>query len=350
LNLNNQHNKYYNCLISNNAKKTINEFYIPGGEPNPARMIRSFPQIKKFLLSTNDPSQGAYICSCGYWYNIEPCGLPAVEEVCPTCNEKIGGTRHRLVQRPNHFRIYKDQAQRTSVESRRYYGHVDGMLLADFEVKVNQERAKEDIGYVKCDYLFFKDNLKVVRSIDIITYRILNFIFYNAILYDQLLGYLNENDIKSFCVENKTPLDCIFENWNLLKELLNGKGINNIKIYFNYIIPKIQNLLLNLNSPITKEQRKVFEEQINNIVITSFQEYNTFSQTYTKINQEMLRFTPTSIKVLINDNILIYLNFSQDNTYESKTLRGNEIATVLTKIIIIILALANSSIVKAAKI
>ena len=302
LNLKNQNNKYYNCLISNNAKKTINEFYIPGGEPNPARMIRSFPQIKKFLLSTNDPSQGAYICSCGYWYNIEPCGLPAVEDVCPTCNQKIGGTRHRLVQRPNHFRIYKDQAQRTSVERRSYYGHVDGMLLADFEVKVNQERAKEDIGYVKCDYLFFKDNLKVVRNIDIITYRILNFIFYNAILYDQLLGYLNENDIKAFCVENKTPLDCIFENWNLLKELLNGKGINNIKIYFNYIIPKIQNLLLNLISPITKEQRKEFEEQINNIVKTSFQEYNTFSQTYTKINQEMLRFTPTSIKVLINES------------------------------------------------
>ena len=137
------------------------------------------------------------------------------------------------------------------------------MLLADFAVKVNQERAKEDIGYVKCDYLFFKDNLKVVRSIDIITYRILNFIFYNAILYDQLLGYLNENDIKAFCVENKTPLDCIFENWNLLKELLNGKGITNIKIYFNYLIPKIQNLLLNLISPITKEQRKEFEEQIN---------------------------------------------------------------------------------------
>ena len=60
LNLNNQHNKYYNCLISNNAKKTINEFYIPGGEPNPARMIRSFPQIKKFLLSTND-SRSLYL-------------------------------------------------------------------------------------------------------------------------------------------------------------------------------------------------------------------------------------------------------------------------------------------------
>ena len=48
MNLDNQNNKYYNCLISNNAKKTINEFYIPGGEPNPARMIRSFPQIKNF--------------------------------------------------------------------------------------------------------------------------------------------------------------------------------------------------------------------------------------------------------------------------------------------------------------
>jgi hypothetical protein len=70
----------------------------------------------------------------------------AVVDDCPTCKQKIRGTKHTLVQRPNHFRIYKDQAQRTSVERRSYYGHVDGMLLADFAVKVDQEREKECSG------------------------------------------------------------------------------------------------------------------------------------------------------------------------------------------------------------
>ena len=45
-------------------------------------------------MKTNDKYKGAYICSCGQWYDIDYCGLPTVESNCFNCNQKIGGTNY----------------------------------------------------------------------------------------------------------------------------------------------------------------------------------------------------------------------------------------------------------------
>ena len=69
-------NSFYQNLISPKVIEIINKNFIPGGEPNDDERIIYFNVLKEFLIGMNNSSQGAYICSCGYFYSIPPCGLP----------------------------------------------------------------------------------------------------------------------------------------------------------------------------------------------------------------------------------------------------------------------------------
>ena len=82
-------NSFYQNLISPKVIEIINKNYIPGGEPNDDKRIMWFQDLEEFLIGTNDPSQGAYICSCGFFYSIPPCGLPTETKNCPICKKKL---------------------------------------------------------------------------------------------------------------------------------------------------------------------------------------------------------------------------------------------------------------------
>ena len=114
-------NTFYNKLFSQSIINTINNSYIPGGEPNADLIIRSFPQIENYLVQTNNPSCACYVCSCNSWYSIDPCGLPAVKSKCSNCGKDIGGEDHYLVPRYGHYSVYKYEEHKISVSKRWYY-------------------------------------------------------------------------------------------------------------------------------------------------------------------------------------------------------------------------------------
>ena len=86
---------------------------------------------------------GCYVCSCGNYYPIPPCGFPTEESFCYVCHEKIGGLNHKLVKREGHMRIYKDLNVLNS-----YGGYKDGqnwydlggavMTLQEYNLKRNR--------------------------------------------------------------------------------------------------------------------------------------------------------------------------------------------------------------------
>ena len=67
--------------------------------------------------------------------------------------------------------------------------------------------------------------------------------------------------------------------YNLLKSELSNKGINQIQIYLNMIYPKLKELIQNINEIDTIQKRRNFENEINNLVKTSFLDYQKY---YTK--------------------------------------------------------------------
>ena len=137
--LSNEDSFYYK-LTSQNIENIIKTNYIPGGEPNDDLIIQNANQVERHLIETNNTSPGAYVCSCGYFYTIGECSLPTVISPCPICGEKIGGLDHKLVERNNHFRVFKNQQQFDELSKRSYYKSLNYMLLSDFKVMIEQKK------------------------------------------------------------------------------------------------------------------------------------------------------------------------------------------------------------------
>ena len=85
----NQKSKFfYNDIISKDIKEIISKSFVPGDEPNEDIWVNSCIAMENFLKKSKDAYEGVYICSCGQWYNVVPCGLPMMEGDCFVCKKK----------------------------------------------------------------------------------------------------------------------------------------------------------------------------------------------------------------------------------------------------------------------
>ena len=127
------------------------------------------------------------MCSCNYFYTVGSCGMPMEIFPCKNCGNNIGGTNHKIFQRPGHVKIINDNELN------------DGncKYLKQLMNEVENERRKQFKGFHKVKYEFFMKNKKV-RNISNITYRILSFIFYSCIYWSEKLEFLNRNNIQNF--------------------------------------------------------------------------------------------------------------------------------------------------------
>ena len=122
-------NNFYSSLMSKNSLSALKENYIPGNNNQQNYHLLSETQIKRhFKYYPSD--KGCYVCSCGYYYSIDPCGFPRKNQSsdCPKCQKEIGyGNSDKLKknhlfsinQREGHFRIFKDDDEK-KIEMEKY--------------------------------------------------------------------------------------------------------------------------------------------------------------------------------------------------------------------------------------
>ena len=112
---NKNHNNLYYQLLNKNCTENINKFCLPGIDESNDIKIVNYYLLEEHL--NNKPSDyGAYICSCGTYYDIPPCGFPIESYKCINCKQLIGGIKneeekgkHKMVIRKDHLRIFKNK-------------------------------------------------------------------------------------------------------------------------------------------------------------------------------------------------------------------------------------------------
>ena len=88
---------FYNQLIKKNAKKFINDNYMPGNMALVNEFLKSYYILLEKLKKRED--LGYYTCKdCGFLYNVEPCTFPMAKGKCPNGHD-IGGEEHVLVKK-----------------------------------------------------------------------------------------------------------------------------------------------------------------------------------------------------------------------------------------------------------
>ena len=86
-----------------------------------------------------------------------------------------------------------------------------------------------------------------------------------------------------------------------MKQILNSKGVNNMQIFMNLLIPIVQNEILNCPLTLTPQVRQTFEKKINNLILQTIQSYPVLSSQYQEQNNRALKIELTSIKSIIHE-------------------------------------------------
>ena len=298
-------NSFYKNLLSSKISKIINKNFIPGSEPIEDKIYENFNNIKSYLEEKNSMKYGLYICSCNnYFYTIDPPGIPNQIFECPNCKKKIGGdNNYNLVKREGHIRIYLDKKQKEEVEKLKIYKPFKSKLLLEYQKEIEKLKHEEK-GIKKVSLVFFQTNEKNVRQLNIITYRLLSFIFYSCIYYSYILEFIKEEELKNYLFNEEIDITMIInENWDLLHGLLLENGIQSNQIFLNIIFPKLSNIINNATNFETKELRKSFEEKINKLVNETIINYSKLQNKYISINNEILKIDNSSIKSILQETV-----------------------------------------------
>ena len=306
---NNNHKNLYVQLINENCTDKIKKLYLPGIDESNNIIINNYYLLEDHL-KTKSSNYGAYICSCGTYYEIPPCGFPIESYNCLNCKELIGGQEkkpeekgyHKMIIRDGHFRIFKNIEDK--IKEFNFFKDTDelipNMLLSEYKEKIIEPLLKnKSCGISKIDKITFIQKNKKIRNLSQVGYRLLNFILYSHLFFSDCLGYINNDFKEAYLYDNMSYLEIIKNNWELLKDALFNKGITIIQIFLNLIFDKISNLLRKCQEITSLEERNKFENLIEKVLEESYKEYEEYSKLYLQINSKLHNVNNEKLKSII---------------------------------------------------
>ncbi|ORX60039.1 hypothetical protein BCR36DRAFT_579480 [Piromyces finnis] len=190
-------------------------------------------------------------------------------------------------------------------------------MLSNIIYEAEEQKAIQIIGFKKVLKKYFLSKAKKVRNMNNITYRILSFIFYSCIFYNEKIKNINFNYLSNFYYEDSKE-DCsilkiLIDSWNILSEELFKRDIDNIQIFINMIIPDISKLIIeNSNAMTESEVRNNFEELCNQIIERAINNYTNYYPVYINNNKEILQINDDTIKSILQETTN-FNNLSKDD-------------------------------------
>ena len=301
-------NNLYYKLLNNNFLENINKYCLPGiDEANDLKLNNYYLLEEHFKKKTSD--YGAYVCSCGTYYEIPPCGFPIESYHCINCKKLIGGQEkkpdekgyHKMIIREGHYRIFKNLEEKKN-EFNRFKDNellIPNMLLSDYKTKIIEPiNRKLCYGIPKITKNIFIQNNKKIRNLSQVGYRLLNFILYSHLFFSNCINSPNEV-YNNILIENMNYIQILENNWELLKQALFEKGVTVIQIFINLIFEKLSTLLKSCPEITDIKQREIFEKSIEKLLEESYIDYEKYSKIYLEINMKLHNSKADSLKSTI---------------------------------------------------
>jgi len=228
------------------------------------------------------PKAGCYICLCQkMFYHCVESGFPGVNELplfCPNCNKNIGSYKDGdeiKIFKKDYYRILKDDEEakelKNNENTKDLMKEINYMSLKYFTDNYITKYFKNEKGILITTQDNFKNANKVIRNLNQVSYRLLNYILYIHLFFAKLIT--NKDDFDNYLPKDMSWVETISECWNLLKvELLENK-IDSIEEFMYYIFPELFPIL-NEKTSITKYDDLItFENLLESKIQTLLEEF-----------------------------------------------------------------------------
>ena len=327
---NNKSNIFSSLLNREKVHNILKTSFLPGIPLAQDSNYSKYLQAIEIHLNSKNVREGAYVCSCGTFYTVAPCGFPTQKSKCSNCGEIIGGEDHILFRREGHIRIFlNEEAKISQIDKISYADKAMPYKLLN-EYKSFVEKKEKEISNVqeqnsilmrKNDFINPTLNLNR-RNIDDLTFRVLNFILYSHIFYSNIIEIISDEDIKNLQIEKMCIFDILEEDYKIIQTLIKNQinNINDIKEFMNIIYYALEKDIEESEEIFdTKEKRELYEKKINEIINSSIVNYEgeVFKKLKTNYQENIkyLNLNKKSLKKIINQEYEPTENEYMDHPY-----------------------------------
>ena len=308
-------NYLYKSFFEKNYSDNIEKTFIPGIDISDDNHLIFLDDVDYHMQYFED-NYGCYVCSCGCYYCLGPCGFPDINCAlnCRMCHLPVGYapkpfndggcTRHGMVLREGHLRIFKNQLAKESQMKKFNENdeHIPNMLYEDYKKKIIEPiRKKNSTGFNPVSRDFFLKQEKTIRNLSDIGYRLLNFISYSFLFFGYCIDNISKEKLEKYCIKDMSILKIIESDWNYLTEALKKKNINSVQIFLNMIFKKLCSKLKQCQIMKKSEEREAFEEDIENLIKESIEDYNTFKEKYIEQNKIQIKVSNYSFRTILDE-------------------------------------------------
>ena len=305
-------NKFYYNLLRPKANDFIKNNFIPGAFQIINEFVRSYNILKIKLKNRSD--FGYYICrDCGFLYEVEPCSFP--DDILECINGHIIGGKDHICHKKD-IRVFYERAEYDALKERWLMPEMNEwfdsfepiMSLQEFKEKyVDNNLPVIEKGIIKKFESKYFENYDFVRDMDIISFRLLNFILYSYLFASNILQSLSDPEIQDYMIEGYEPklFNVIKKDWELLDIALKKIGIKNVQIFLNMTFDKIIEMINNLNFVDTIEKLNSFENQVNQYIIniiSNKENIEKMNNDYTELNQKLNDLSYNTMKEIIKSS------------------------------------------------
>ena len=306
---------YTSFLENKNFLKKIEKACLPGIDIFEDLHLEYLSDVDYHIKNFED-TLGCYVCDCGYYYYIHPCGFPDVNTIfnCPKCKKPLayapkkyndgGSDKHGMVIREGHLRIFKNIEVKEAQMGRFHESdrNFPNMIYEDYLKKVIEPiKNKCSYGFSNITKDFFEKRDKNLRNLSEIGYRLLNFISYSFLFFSYCLDNITKEEMEKCLIKDMNILQIIETDWNLLSEALKKKYINSTQIFMNMIFKKLLTKIKECKYLTNEEQRGNFEQEIENIISECIENYNSYREKYDQKNKDQLKISNYSFKTILNE-------------------------------------------------
>ena len=306
----------YKSILKRDCIDIIEKSFIPGIDIEEDLHLKTLPLIEEHFEKYDD-GVGCYVCDCGSYYSIGPCGFPTKGQTfkCFDCKKDIGygpkrvqvgrAANHGMVLREGHYRIFRDMKAKTKQMSRWDDSdeNIPNKILSEYIKGIIEPiRKKIHYSFIPISRDYFENQIKTIRKLSKIGYRLLNYISYCHLFFSYSLGFVPEEKMKkNYLVKDMSILQILQKDWKYLEESLKQKNVGSIQIFMNLIFKKLSLKIKECKYLKKPEEREKFEIEVEKIIEESIKQYPKFSKEYNEKNKKQLALGNFHMKTIVTE-------------------------------------------------
>jgi hypothetical protein len=143
----------------------------------------------------------------GGYYHYVKSGFKGYKElnmICPKCSRSIGMEK-KVAKRDDYYRIFKSKEEIKEIKNEKdrknKLKEINYMTLCQYQKKYIMKDYEKKTEYLSI--LYFKNDIKIVRNLSQISYRILNYILYSQLFFSKLVTNKSK-DFDKYLPKTKT--------------------------------------------------------------------------------------------------------------------------------------------------